>query len=251
MLWRTLFTMALSLRSGFVVPQIPIRSLGLGWSTSSADSSRFVFLKKNSFVPLSKVLSRHFPFVLLEAKQKKSMFLYIILMPCISSKWLQCLQYESWTKKEPNVMWLSGLHIPESYLTALVQTACRKNEWPLDKSDLFTEVTSYDSNTKPEDLPAGYYVSGLYLEGAGWDKERGCLTRQRPKEMVAELPLLRIIPVEAHRLKTQGSFKTPVYVTQRRRNAMAEGGVFDAYLATMDHSSHWILQGVCVCLNLD
>lgn len=38
-------------------------------------------------------------------------------------------------------MWLSGLHIPESYLTALVQDTCRKNKWPLDKSTLYTSVT--------------------------------------------------------------------------------------------------------------
>ena len=40
-------------------------------------------------------------------------------------------------------MWLSGLHIPESYLTALVQATCRKNGWPLDKSTLYTTVTDY------------------------------------------------------------------------------------------------------------
>ena len=40
-------------------------------------------------------------------------------------------------------MWLSGLHIPESYLTALVQATCRKNGWPLDKSTLYTNVTTY------------------------------------------------------------------------------------------------------------
>lgn len=40
-------------------------------------------------------------------------------------------------------MWLSGLHIPESYLTALVQATCRKNGWPLDKSTLYTTVTEY------------------------------------------------------------------------------------------------------------
>lgn len=47
------------------------------------------------------------------------------------------------TEGEPNVMWLSGLHIPESYLTALVQATCRRNGWPLDRSTLFTQVTSF------------------------------------------------------------------------------------------------------------
>ncbi|NXA03996.1 DYH10 protein, partial [Sapayoa aenigma] len=53
-------------------------------------------------------------------------------------------QYSSWVNEgEPQVMWLSGLHIPESYLMALVQATCRKNRWPLDHSTLYTEVTRY------------------------------------------------------------------------------------------------------------
>jgi dynein heavy chain len=46
-------------------------------------------------------------------------------------------------------MWLSGIHIPESYLTALVQATCRKNGWPLDKSTLYTQVTPFE---RPEDV---------------------------------------------------------------------------------------------------
>jgi len=35
-------------------------------------------------------------------------------------------QYRNWIDiEEPKVIWLSGLHIPESYLTALIQTTCR------------------------------------------------------------------------------------------------------------------------------
>ena len=59
---------------------------------------------------------------------------------------------------EPKVIWLSGLHIPESYLTALVQAACRKNGWPLDHSTLYTEVTQ----CRDEDE-----VSGLLRQGKG------------------------------------------------------------------------------------
>jgi len=84
------------------------------------------------------------------------------------------------------VMWLSGLHIPESYLTAIVQATCRRNGWPLDKSTLFTEVTRF---TSPDELldsedAYGYFVHGLYLEGAGWSLERSCLVKQKPKQLV-------------------------------------------------------------------
>lgn len=50
-------------------------------------------------------------------------------------------------------MWLSGLHIPESYLTALVQAACRKNGWPLDLSTLYTEVTQFRNDEEITEKP--------------------------------------------------------------------------------------------------
>ncbi|KAH9514993.1 Dynein heavy chain 10, axonemal [Bulinus truncatus] len=162
-------------------------------------------------------------------------------------------QYYQWVNDcEPAVMWLSGLHIPESYLTALVQATCRKNSWPLDKSTLYTTVTKY---TDPDDVTdratSGCYVHGLYLEGAGWDVDRKCITRQPPKQLIQELPVLKIIPIEAHRLKLQNTFRTPVYVTSMRRNAMGVGLVFEADLATKEHISHWVLQGLCLILNTD
>merc|ERR1719352_343554 len=53
-------------------------------------------------------------------------------------------QYRAWIDiEEPKVIWLSGLHIPESYLTALVQTTCRSKGWALDKSTMFTNVTTH------------------------------------------------------------------------------------------------------------
>lgn len=149
-------------------------------------------------------------------------------------------------------MWLSGLHIPESYLTALVQATCRKNGWPLDKSTLYTTVTTFPTaEDVTERAHQGCFVSGLFLEGAGWDLKKGGLLRQKPKQLVQALPILKIIPIEAHRLKLQNTFKTPVYVTSERRNAMGVGLVFEADLHTQEHPSHWVLQGVCLILNAD
>ncbi|KAK2902109.1 hypothetical protein Q8A73_011855 [Channa argus] len=114
-------------------------------------------------------------------------------------------QYCCWVDKgEPKVMWLSGLHIPESYLTALVQAACRKNGWPLERSALYTQVTQYCSEEEVSDRPGqGCFVTGLYLEGADWDIENGCLVKTKPKVLVVELPILKVIPTEAHRLRIQ------------------------------------------------
>lgn len=73
--------------------------------------------------------------------------------------WLEHLrrrsqQYRYWSSSgEPLVMWLSGLHVPESFLTALVQISCRKNNWPLDRSTLFTIVTDFMDPDDVEDRP--------------------------------------------------------------------------------------------------
>lgn len=75
--------------------------------------------------------------------------------------------------------------------------------------------------------------------------------RPKPKQLIQELPVLKVIPIESHRLKLQNTFRTPVYTTSQRRNAMGVGLVFEADLATTEHSSHWVLQGVCLILNTD
>ncbi|EDV22455.1 uncharacterized protein TRIADDRAFT_50643 [Trichoplax adhaerens] len=161
-------------------------------------------------------------------------------------------QYEDWIQEEPIVLWLPGLHVPESYLTALIQATCRKNGWPLDKSTLYTVVTKWNSPDIVTEKPhSGCYISGLYLEGAAWNTAKSCLIKQKPKQLIQKLPILKVTPIESNRLKLQNTFRAPVYTTSQRRNSMGKGLVFEADLATGEHSSHWVLQGVCLTLNSD
>lgn len=162
-------------------------------------------------------------------------------------------QYHTWAENgDPKVFWLSGLHIPESLLSSLVQTTCRRRGWALDKSTLYTEVTKItDPEAVTEHLLDGTYVEGLFLEGAKWDLEKCCLDRQNPKELVVAMPLIQILPVEANRLKLRNSLPTPVYITQLRRNAMGVGLVFEANLNTERHPSLWVLQSCAMMLNND
>nr|CAK6928266.1 unnamed protein product [Fasciola hepatica] len=176
--------------------------------------------------------------------------------------WIQHLlrradQYKKWMatgKSEPAVMWLSGLHLPQSYLTALIQKACRKHGWALDKCALQTAVTEIAPEEVHTVLMApelGCHVSGLYLEGSAWSIENGCLVRQNPRMLMQEMPVVRLTPIERHRLKLTGTVPVPVYITSLRRNAMGEGFVTVLDLPTTEHPSHWILQGVAILLNTD
>lgn len=55
----------------------------------------------------------------------------------------RCAQLTDWTQDLGllKVVWLSGLFNPQSFLTAVMQTTARRNDWPLDKTVLLTEVT--------------------------------------------------------------------------------------------------------------
>jgi dynein heavy chain len=117
---------------------------------------------------------------------------------------------------------------------------------------MYTNVTTHrDAKNITKRLDQGTYVQGLYIEGARWNVDEDCLDQQKPKELVNEMPLVQIIPVEANKLKLRGTLKTPVYITQLRRNAMGVGLVCEADLKTKKHPSHWILQGVALMLNTD
>ena len=89
------------------------------------------------------------------------------------------------------------------------------------------------------------------MEGAAWDKANNLLTRQEPKILVTQLPIMQVFPIEGSKLKFQGVFKTPIYITQMRRNAKGEGLVFEPDLGSVDHASLWVLQGVALCLDID
>jgi dynein heavy chain len=162
-------------------------------------------------------------------------------------------QYNGWVKDgEPKCMWLSGMHIPETYLAALVQQCCRTKGWALDRSTLYTKTTKMKDESEVSSKPEfGAYVQGLFLEGAAWDEEEMCLRKQDPKVLVVPLPITQIVPAEAAKVKLTNTLRTPVYTTSDRRNAMGVGLVFEADLTTYDDISHWILQGVAVVLNTD
>jgi len=61
------------------------------------------------------------------------------------------------------VLWLSGLHVPETYLAALVQMACRKNNWPLDRSVIYTTVSKFSRPDDVEERPDQVNLDDIYF----------------------------------------------------------------------------------------
>merc|ERR1711939_726938 len=115
------------------------------------------------------------------------------------------------------VIFINKLFNPQSFLTAVMQTTARKNEWPLDKMTINTDVTK---KTQPDDIDSaareGAYVHGLFLEGARWDAAKGELTDPVPRELVSPLPVVLIKAVQADKREARDMYQCPVYLTTRR-----------------------------------
>uniref|UniRef100_H2ZKB5 AAA+ ATPase domain-containing protein n=1 Tax=Ciona savignyi TaxID=51511 RepID=H2ZKB5_CIOSA len=157
-------------------------------------------------------------------------------------------ELESWTAdfQLPNVVWLGGLFNPQSFLTAIMQSMARKNEWPLDKMCLQCDATKKnkeDFNSPPRE---GSYIHGLFMEGARWDVQSGLMAESRLKELTPAMPVMFIKAIPVDRQETKNIYECPVYKNKSRGPTY----VWTFNLKTKEKSSKWILAGVALLLQV-
>ena len=120
---------------------------------------------------------------------------------------------------------------------------------------LQTNVTGYKA---PEEVPGyaenGFYVHGLYLEGAGWELggggADGYLTEAKLKDLHPKLPVVNVISVLKKDRKIVGQYQCPTYVTSLRGPTY----VFTANLQMESDETDardWILAGVALLMSDD
>ena len=176
----------------------------------------------------------------------------------LSNLLARAAQLAEWTADlaVPRSVWLSGLFNPQSFLTAVMQTTARRNDWPLDRTVLMTEATKKAAPSQV-DAPSrdGAYVHGLTLEGARWDDKAGCLEDSRPKELLCPMPVLHVRAVTADKADAAAGgrgdaaatqYACPVYATEARFREE----VFTAQLRSRAGANKWTLAGVCMFLDV-
>jgi len=157
-------------------------------------------------------------------------------------------QLQDWTGDMglPKVTLLSCLFNPQSFLTAVMQTTARRNDWPLDKTVVQTEVTK----KAPDEISAasreGAYITGFVLEGARWDDKAGFLEESRPKELFAPMPVVMIKAVTVDKSEVRDAYLCPVYKTQQRGPTY----VFTGQLRTKIPANRWIVGGVAILMDI-
>jgi dynein heavy chain len=77
----------------------------------------------------------------------------------------------------------------QSFLTGIEQNSARQSQIGVDTISFgFQVMNAKDIKDRPKD---GVLISGLFIEGASWDRERGVLADRRPKELFQEIPMKR------------------------------------------------------------
>ncbi|KAH7827202.1 dynein haevy chain 9, inner dynein arm 5 [Monocercomonoides exilis] len=200
----------------------------------------------------------------------------------------------------PTVFWLPGFFFPQGFLTAVMQTTARKLHCPIDTLHFIHRVMddSPDDEKRKEgeseedkyideggmkrvlskkkrysrknedtrllkDGPAdGVYVSGLFIEGARWDKERMQLAEGLRGEMSSAMPIIHFLPQQEQHsgtpnlspCSTSASMQTyiaPLYKTAQRYGVLSTTGHSTNFITPVSLPSalrpnHWVLRGVAL-----
>uniref|UniRef100_A0A8D1IYR5 Dynein axonemal heavy chain 11 n=1 Tax=Sus scrofa TaxID=9823 RepID=A0A8D1IYR5_PIG len=159
---------------------------------------------------------------------------------------LRCRELDTWTQDLalPAVVWLSGFFNPQSFLTAIMQTMARKNEWPLDKMCLTIDVTKKMKEDYGHAPREGAYLHGLLLEGARWDSQSGTIVDAHLKELRSAMPVIFAKAIPMDRQETKHTYECPVYRTKMR----GPNYVWTFRLKSKEKTAKWVLAGVALLL---
>ncbi|ODN03963.1 Dynein beta chain, ciliary [Orchesella cincta] len=161
---------------------------------------------------------------------------------------LRAKELEVWTSDFalPAAVWLSGFFNPQSFLTAIMQMTARKQELPLDKMCLQTEVTKKNKEDFPSPPREGAYLCGLYMEGARWDTASGSIAESKLKELYPTMPVLFMKAITQDKADLRNMYECPVYKTRMRGPTY----VWTFNLRARDKPTKWVLGGVALLLQV-
>ncbi len=133
------------------------------------------------------------------------------------------------------------------YVTACLQVTARAKGLPLDSMSIHVEITEREHTQLASQPEEGTYVHGLFMEGARWDKSKGCIADSAPKELHPPVPVMHIMGVTADNVVSQGVYQCPVYTTTIRGPTFT----FTAPLKSDRPAYAWVLAAVCLLMQPD
>jgi len=108
-------------------------------------------------------------------------------------------QFSKWINKgRPSSFWMTGFFNAQGFLTAMRQEVTRAHKgWALDSvavhNDVLKQTKEEVGGASPQE---GVYVYGLFMEGAGWDKNQSKIVESSPKVLYAPMPVVHIFATD-------------------------------------------------------
>ena len=143
-------------------------------------------------------------------------------------------------------------------MTGVLQNHSRKYHIPIDTLLFTYSVTGFDeADPRIEDAVSedGVAVSGLFMEGARWDREKKSIQDSFPMEMYSNMPLIRFIPTQTVPGKDK-LYTCPLYKTSARAGTLSTTGhstnfVVSIHLPNDKPADYWISRGVALLCQLN
>uniref|UniRef100_A0A7S1IC30 Dynein heavy chain n=1 Tax=Eutreptiella gymnastica TaxID=73025 RepID=A0A7S1IC30_9EUGL len=154
---------------------------------------------------------------------------------------------------QPKTFWLSGFTYPTGFLKALQQVQARATKISIDKFGWEYHVLPAEMGTVTQSPKEGAYIRGMYLEGASWHDERGCVAEPNPMELISQMPLVHFKPVEVKKKAAKGMYVAPLYMYPIRTGSRERPSfVVGVDLPTGAYDpAEWVKRGTALLLATD
>ncbi len=160
----------------------------------------------------------------------------------------------------PIKFWLSAFFFTQSFLTGIKQNYARKYKKSIDRLEFdfdFADQENYNMdkvNNREE-----YYIYGVYIEGAQWNKNSHTIDELQGKNVSFEMPpiILSVRPFDDESNNTNTFiYEAPVYKCSTRQGSLSTTGhstnyIFTAKLPSKVDPNHWTKRGVALLNQLD
>jgi len=160
---------------------------------------------------------------------------------------------------KPSVYWISGFYFIPGFLTGTRQNYARKYTIPIDLIQYtFHVCTQEEGDGIDQPAEDGAYITGLFLEGAGWNEMNGSLAESKPKELFVQMPVIKLIPTKTSDIKqNEDIYVCPVYKTSIRFGMLSTTGHSTNFVLHINlplsefKSKHYIKRAVAMLCSLD
>lgn len=158
---------------------------------------------------------------------------------------------------QPKCFWLPGFFFPQGFMTGVLQKYARQTKIPIDTLTIQCQVTKYSADSDDVKEPdKGVLIYGMFLQGAGWDRENVQMVESNPGELFVEMPCIWLVPVTLDNPPLENTYECPLYKTSTRAGTLSTTGhstnfVLFLELPSQKPGDHWIRRGVAMLTMLD